>query len=245
STFGGSQDKLLVYSLATPSSPTLLGQTAVNLQGPTATGITLSLDAVANDLVFTSALWYRYFIFSNQIFAQFGESIVIDISNPAAPAIKSIVYNQPADPTHVYPDGGSWPDGSSNVWQVVSASNQIELVATTTATRDVYTGPTVQGIVMVVDKTDPAAPVVLQKLVIPGMAVVTGISVQGNKAFLIGSSQYWGGGTVGIVGNVVVGSLDLTNPQAPTVISTQTTGIDARGIGNLLALGNNQFVSSS
>lgn len=232
--------KLLVYSLANPSTPTLLGQTGLAINNANLTGLNLSLDAIADNLVFTSAFWYRYFIFGGQIFSQFGESIVIDISDPTAPTVKSVIYNQPPDLSQE-----GFPDGSSNIWQVVSAGSNIELLATTTATRDVYTGPTVKGQVMVVDRTDPAAPVVLQKLEIPGMAVVTGISVKGNRAFIIGSDQYWGGGTVGVIGNVVTGMLDLTNPQAPTVISTHATTISATGIGNLLSLGNDQYVSNN
>ncbi len=232
---------LLVYSLANPTSPSLLGQTPLTFQGQVITGI--GGISISNNHVFTSALWYRYFIFTGQIFGQFGESLDIDISDPAAPTVVSAVYNKPPDPTHVYPDGLSWPDGSSNVWQTAAVNDNVLLAGTTTATRDVTTG--VSGQVLVVDTSNSNAPSVLETLTIPGMAVVQGIAVAGNRAFLLGSSQYWGPGTAGIQGQVVVGVLDLTNPQAPTILSTQTLNVASIGQSFLYSLGNNLFVTDS
>ncbi len=236
-----SASSILTFSLANPTAPTLLGQTPLAFQGATYSA-EQALFTLSNNHVYTNAFWYRYFLSGGQIFGQFGEVLDVDISNPAAPAVVGVAYNLPADPAHQYPDGNFFPDGSSNVWQTAAVNNNILLAGTTTATQDVYTG--VSGIVMAVDVSDPANPVVLKKLTIPGMAVVTGISVQGNQAFIIGSDQYWGGGVVGVTGNVVIGLVDLTNPQDPTLISTQTTSDSATG--NLLfRLSPTQVVSAA
>jgi uncharacterized repeat protein (TIGR01451 family) len=234
---------LLVYSLATPSSPTLLGQTPLTLS--TGNDMDLTLSSISNDQVYTAAFAYRYFIFSGEIFAQFGESIDIDISDPTHPTVQSVIYNDAPDPTLVYPDGNSkYPDGTSNVWQSAAANAQMLLVGTTSANQGTVNGTGVQGLVMVVDTSDPSNPSVLEKLAIPGMAVVTGISVQGNQAFVLGSTQNWAPGIAGFGGKVEVATLDLTNPQSPTVTSTQTLDIPSTGISYLESLGGGKYVTS-
>jgi uncharacterized membrane protein len=235
---------LLIYSLATPSSPTPLTPTPFTITAPDGSALTAQTGfTISNNHVYLSSLWYRYF-FGGSIFGQFGESDVIDISNPAAPAISSVIYNDPPNPTFVYPDGTSWPDGASNVWQTAAAGSVL-LASSTTATGATVNGAGVNGLVMVVDTSNPAAPNVLEKLPIPGMAVVTGIAVSGNRAFVIGSSQNWVTGTSGLGGNVVVATLDLTNPQSPVIISSQTTEVPSIGMGFVTAVGNGLYVTNS
>jgi len=226
---------LLIYSLATPASPTLLGQTALTFQGNNDSR--LGGFSIWNNHVYTFAVWYRYTISSGQIFAQFGETLDVDISNPASPAVAAVIYNDPPDSSTGY------PDGTSNVWQSAAVNNDVLLIGSTTATGSTVNGAGVDGIVMVVDTSNPRSPSVLEKLPIPGMAVVTGISVTGNQAFVIGPSQNWMSGTTGFGGNVVVATLDLTNPQSPTVISTQTLNVPAVTLGLVQSLGNNRYVS--
>jgi uncharacterized membrane protein len=240
--FAGTSD-LLVYSLATPASPTLLGKTPLTLSTGNDLGLTLS--SLSNNHVYTGATSYRYFIASGQIFAQFGESLDIDISNPTKPTLVNEIYNDPPSPSTVYPDGNSgYPDGTSNVWQSAPVNAQTLLIGTTTATMGTVNSSGVNGLVMVVDTTDPSNPSILEKLAIPGMAVVTGIVVQGNQAFVLGSSQNWGSGISGLGGNVVVATLNLTNPRSPTVVSTQTLATPSVGISYLESLGNGRYVTS-
>ena len=244
---------LLVYSLATPMSPTFKGQTPLTLPAtllPTGSArsndTALYLSTISNNQVFADALSYGYFIGSGMIFAQLGESIDIDISDPTNPKVASVIYNDPPSPSTVYPGAfpfaTGYPDGTSNTWQAAAVNAQTLLIGTTTATMATLTG--VQGLVMVVDTTDPSNPSIVEKLAIPGMAVVTGIVVQGNQAFVIGSSQYWGNGVSGLAGNAVVATLDLTNPQDPKVVSTQTLGVASIGISSLQSLGNGLYVTS-
>ena len=234
---------LLVYSLATPASPTLLGKTPLTLSSGNDQGI--GLTSISNNHVYTGSAAYRYFVSSDVIFAQFGESLDINISDPTNPAVVNVIYNNPPSPSTVYPDGNSgYPDGTSNIWQSAAVNAQTLLIGTTTATMGTTNGPGVNGLVMVVDTTDPSNPSVLEKLAIPGMAVATGIVVHGNQAFVLGSSQYWGSGISGLAGNVVVATLDLTNPKSPTIVSTQTLGVPSVGIGGIQSLGNGQYLTS-
>ena len=226
---------LLIYSLASPTSPTLLGETSLTFQG--ANDSYLTGFSISNNHVYTSSTWYRYYISGQQIFAQFGETIDIDISNPAAPSVVSVVYNDPPSSSTGY------PDGTSNIWQTAAAGDDVLLVGTTTATGSTVSG--VQGEVMVVDTTDPANPSVLENLAIPGMAAVTGILVQGTTALLIGTSGYWANGSSGVTGDAVVAMLDLSDPQSPTVISSQTLNVPSIGLSYLQYLGNNLYVTDS
>jgi len=226
---------LLIYSLAMPASPTLLGQTPLTFQGNNDSR--LGGFSISNNHVYTFAVWYRYDVSGGQIFAQFGEALDVDISNPALPAVDAVIYNDPPDSSTGY------PDGTSNVWQSAAVNDDVLLIGSTTATGSTVNGAGVDGIVMVVDTSNPSSPSVLEKLAIPGMAQVTGISVNGNQAFVIGPSQNWTSGTTGFGGNVVVATLDWTNPQSPTVISTQTLNVPAVTLGLVQSLGNNLYVS--
>ncbi len=123
-------------------------------------------------------------------------------------------------------------------------NNDVLLVGSTTATGATANGSGVEGIVMVVNTSNPGSPSVLEKLPIPGMAVVTGIAVNGNEALLIGSTENFTSGVSGLGGNVVVATLDLTNPESPTVTSTQILNVASIGIGSLTSLGNNLYVTS-
>jgi len=234
----GATSSLVVYSLANAMSPRLLGQTPLtfNLGNDSYLGIS----TIANNQVYTSAIWYRYTPGgSNAIFAQFGESLDVDISNPAAPKVVAAIYNDPPD------SSTGFPDGTSNVWQSAAVNNDVLLVGSTTATGSTANGAGVEGVVMVVDTSNPGAPSVLEKLPIPSMAVVTGIAINGNEAFVIGSTENFTNGVSGFGGKVVVATLDLTNPQRPTVTSTQTLTVASIGIGYLTSLGNNLYVTSS
>ncbi len=226
---------LLIYSIANPTAPTLLGQTPLtfNSNSDSYPGSF----SVSNNHAYIASIWYRYTPGPNTIFAQFGEVQDVDISNPAAPAVVNVIYNSPPD------SSTGFPDGTSNIWQATPVNNNTLLLGTTSATGATVSG--VNGQVLVVNTTDPANPAVVETLTIPGMAVVTGISVVGNQAFVVGSSQDWVDAVSGLGGNVVVANLDLTNPQSPTITSTQTLNVKSIGVGNLTSLGNHLFASSS
>ena len=116
-------ESLLVYSLADPLNPTLLGQTTITQTG---SGFTTSPPLVVNNHAYLSDYFFRYLLSGHQILQQHGELISIDISNPAAPTVDGVVYNLPPDPTSGYPDGDSF------VYQVAAVNNQTLLAGSTT-----------------------------------------------------------------------------------------------------------------
>ena len=150
-----------------------------------------------------------------------------------------MIYNDPPDSTT------GFPDGTSPMNQIAAVGSNTLLIGTTTATGATVNGAGVERVVMVVDTTNPSAPSVVEKLAIPGMAVVTGISVQGSQAFVIGASQNWQLFLAGYGGDVVVATLDLTNPDSPTVMSTQDLGIPSTGIESIEALGAGRYVTTT
>ncbi len=232
----GQPASILIYSLANAASPTLLGQIALTYQSRSdynyQEGFTIS-----NDHIYTTGHHSRYYLASGQLFEQYGSSFDVDISNPSSPTIDTVINSSPPNPSYYY------PDGTNNLWQATTANSQTLLIGTTTASGTIVTG--VQGEVLVVDTSNPTNPSVLEKLAIPGMAVVTGISVQGNRAFVIGSTEQFNSGYSGLPGNVVVAMLDLTNPQNPTVISSHTLDMASAGMSFVYNLGNNLYATNS
>ena len=205
---GSGAASLLVYSLASPSSPTLLGQTPLTFQS-NAYQYLIGF-SISNNHVYTSSFWYQYTHRHQPDLQPVRREPRRRHQQPGG-ARRRRASSTTARPI---PSTG-FPDGTTNIWQTAAVNDQTLLIGSTTASGANVNGPGVNGVVLVVDTTNPAAPVVTETLTIPGMAVVTGISVQGNKAFVIGSSQNWKDGVSGLGGNVVVAMLDLTNPAEP------------------------------
>ncbi len=163
--------------------------------------------SISNNHVYTSAIWYRYYTATFQIFDQFGETHRRRHQQPSRSRRVERYLQRPAGlidwlsrrhVEHLADRGGQ---------RRRSAGRHHD-----GDRRSTLSG--VQGEVLVVDTTNPAKPIVIEKLSIPGMAAVTGISVQGNQAFVIGTERLLGQPeSRGLTGNVVVAMLDLTNPQ--------------------------------
>ncbi len=233
----GGPSTLLIYSLATPSAPTLLGQTPLTYQSNQSFNI--EGFTISGGHVYTTSHHSRFLTSNGQIFEQYGQSFDVDITNPMAATVDGVIFNDPPNSSDFFP-----AEGTSNFWQVAAVNSNVLLIGTTTAT-GTDDGSDVNGLVMVVDTSNPASPAVLEKLTIPGMGVVTGISVQGNQAFVIGSTGTFQSGYLGLFGNIVVATLDLSNPESPVIIAEQALNIPSVGSSELVSLGNNQFVTDS
>ncbi|HEY2784103.1 MAG TPA: transglutaminase domain-containing protein [Fimbriiglobus sp.] len=234
--------QVLVYSLADPSAPSLLGQSPLTFNGVDYTG--MISDTIINHHVYTSSLFFRYFIAGQNVFGQYGESLVIDVTNPSAPAPVSVIFNRPPEPNFTYPDGLKWPDGSSNIWQSAEVNANTAYIATTANTKSTVDDI---GQILVVDTTDPNNPNVVRTVNVPGMSVVAGISVVGNTAWIIGSTLGWRSGVtpLGLNGKIVIARLDVTDAQNPTIAYTKTFDTDSLGLGFLKNVGNGLFFSAT
>ena len=93
----GGPSTLLIYSLASPATPMLLGQTTLEDQANL--GYSIEGFTISNDHVYTTAHHSRFFLSDGQIFEQYGQSFDVDISNPASPTVDSVIYNSPPNPS--------------------------------------------------------------------------------------------------------------------------------------------------
>jgi uncharacterized membrane protein len=194
---------LLDYSLADPLHPALVN-------GPSGTPIKYAF--VSDMLVQGSTVLvptYGYsFDFSGDILDQFGTVVAIDISNPAAPVLGSVLFNNRGQP-----QGGDTVQLGG-----VIVNKQIAYMASSTSTGTNFMNAV--GRVLVVDYSNPNKLSLVRELDIPGTVNLFDIAVQGNRALVIGNS----GGAItpggGFAGNVTVSLLDITDPLNPRLLGS-------------------------
>jgi hypothetical protein len=114
-TLNASQFTLLVYSLANPLSPARVSSTVINYQ------VMADMLVQGNTVLVPTA---GYPFFGGLIFDQFGSLLSIDVSNPAAPRLADVLYNNRGAP-----DGG---DTNQNGGVIVN--NHLAYIASTTST---------------------------------------------------------------------------------------------------------------
>ena len=228
---------LLVFSLANPSSPQLLSNTTIPyaftsdlvVQGNTAF---IPIEGTSNDG-------------NGNITDQFGNFLAVDLSNPAAPQLAGVLFNNLGA-----------PQGSdSNQFDAVPINSQVTYVAGSTSTgANTQSG---NGSVLVVNTANPASMSVADQLDIPGTVQALAIAVNGNEALVVGSTGGWQSPfsdptQIGLTGNVTLTMLNISNPLDPTIIGstvvTQDTfpnaGENAAGKLQAIYLGNGQFAVS-
>ena len=139
---------LLVYSLANPSSPQLLSNTTIPyafpddlvVQGNTAF---IPIGGTSNDG-------------NGNITDQYGDFLAVDLSNPAAPQLAGVLFN----------NRGAPQGGDSNQFDAVPINSQVTYVAGSTSTgANTQSG---NGSVLVVNTANPASMSVAGQLDIPG-----------------------------------------------------------------------------
>jgi len=223
-----SNSTFLVYSLANPTDPQLLGSTNLNHGFAGDNGF-----VVQNNNVYLSQWYFNYFVFSNTVTAQHGDLFSVGFSNPSSPSLVGSLY-------------GLSSGGSSFVFDAAVVNSNTLLVASTTSTgSNIDEGV---GEVLVVDTSDPSKPKLVGSVDIPGTIHLQGIALDGNQAVVIGSTgglDFVNGSTYNFTGNLVLATLDLTNPQSPTLIGTQTFTIPYTFAGAIASLGNDLYVASS
>jgi hypothetical protein len=134
---GGNTFVVALYSLADPQNPRFLGSTP---EIPYNFAIDL---AVTDTHAFVSTLQFVFFVGSNDIFAQNGDVLSIDISNPAALQLADVLLNTNGTNNDgiTVVGGVDQSGGNFNMWQFAQSAAQTLLVASTTATDgDTQTG---------------------------------------------------------------------------------------------------------
>ena len=228
-TEGAASFNLLVYSLADPRNPQLLGKTPVDYRF-------LSDLFVRNSTAFVTTEGITYTL-PGTITDQFGDFLAINLSDPAHPALAGVLSN-----TEGPPNGGD-----SLRYQGVAVTDQLAYVLGSTST-----GANTQvgaGQLQVVDISNPAQLSVVKDLSIPGMVHAIAIATQGNRALVVGStggrrSPFNGLSNNGLTGTVALAVLDITDPANPQLVgNTLITDSPVGGLG-AVALGNGKFAVS-
>jgi uncharacterized membrane protein len=99
--------------------------------------------------------------------------------------------------------------------------------------------------------SDPPNNQILATLDIPGTVQVHGVAIDGNLAFVVASQGGWlspftDANDIGPTGNLVLATVDISNPLSPQLIDEQVIPRAARGGGDdLISLGNDLFAFSS
>ena len=218
---------LLVYSLASPLSPALVSSTSFQY------GFMDDM-VVEGNTVLVSVADYQL-LFGFEFNSQTGNVLSINVSNPAAPTLATVLF------------GSSDPNANTTQLGVTLVNSQIAYVASST-----NTGSSTQdgeGRVLVVNYSNPAD-LTYTQLLIPGTYQVVDIGIQGSEALVVGRT----GGTdaYGVNGTMTLSLLDITNPLSPVLLGTMlvTQGQFPSGTGSslnkisALPLGNGIFAVS-
>ncbi len=234
---------LALYTLTDPQNPRLLGSA---LQFP----YNFAGDLVITDThAFVTTLAIIFFLANGDIFAHIGDVLSFDISVPSAPRLDDVLFN-----THGTNNDGvgvvSGVDrsgGDFNVFSLTQVGAQTLLAASTTVTGgDTQAGI---GLVRVLDIGGPGNLAEINGLPIPGTVHLTGLAIQGNRALAVGSSggfqDFFNNQNAGLSGNVVLATLEVSDPRNPQLIATQTLSRASRNINPPVSLGNNQYAVSS
>jgi uncharacterized membrane protein len=233
------QFTLLVYSIAAdPLNPQLVSSTAFDYEF-------LTDMLVQGNTVLVPTNGYTFGILCGGICDQFGSMLSIDVSNPAAPTLASVLFNNRGVPL----GGDTNQDGG------ILVNNQLAYIASTTSVgADTQTG---MGRILIVDYSNPANLSVAHELDIPDTLRIEDIAIQGDRALVVGSTGGWrtpftDGVDNGLTGNLTLTMLDITDPANPQILGSTlvTDGTFPEGAGtgpakfSALALGNGQFAVS-
>ena len=185
---------LLIYSLANPLIPTLVSNTIFNY------GF-LSDMVVEGNTVLVPVLSYS--LFGGFLESQNGNVMSINVSNPSAPTLNSVLF------------GSSDSNANTTQFGATIVNSQIAYVASSTANGGSTTDG--EGRVLVVNYSSPAA-LTYSEVDIPGTYQVVDVAVQGDQALVVGRTG--GNNGAGVTGSMTLSLLDITNPASPTLLGT-------------------------
>ncbi|MFN7892866.1 MAG: transglutaminase domain-containing protein, partial [Pirellula sp.] len=226
---------LLTYSIANPTAPVLLGQSTIAEQFIT------DLFVVGNRALATT---YGILFMGGNVISQFGDVLSLDLANPAAVTVSDELFGNATD------------DYNQNGGEVVDASTLY--VASTTSTGGLQNTQLGNGVVRVIDYSNPANLSEIRDVTIPGTVQVLEIAVEGNRALVVGSTGGWKSPFLGeadaqLTGRMTLTLLDITDRRNPFVLGTTLVTeslnrpIDTADGGaklSTLALGNGRFAIS-
>lgn len=221
---------LRIYSLSDPSNPQFLGS-AKYTDGTEGIPYYNAWHMVVTDTDVYVTIWgFTYLIGSNDIKYQTGDLIAIDVTDPAAPVFESALLNTYGTNNdgigrflNVDMTGGDGP-----LWEIAQLDQNTLLVAGSTVKGDDTEDGS--GVVHVLDVSDPAHMRIVNTLAIPNTVQVVGLSIDGDRAFVTGSTTGWEDrGSLDFTGDTVLAVLDVSDPQNPALLGEETLNRSSRG----------------
>ncbi len=226
---------LLTYSVANPTAPTLLGTSTID-------------ESFISDLFIVGeraiATTNGISFFGPNIIAQFGDVLALDLANPSAVAVTDELFGDSADNFNQH--GGVVADASTLY------------VASSTSTGGFGSTQDGNGIVRVIDYSNPASLSQIGEVTIPLTVHALAMAVEGNRALVVGSTGGWktpfsGQADAQLTGRMTLTLLDISDRQNPVVLGdtliTESLNrpIDTADGGaklSALSLGNGRFAIS-
>jgi len=237
------------FQSSSPENPRRTNRVAVNYIFPG--GL-----AVQGDAAFVSTLLVGQNIGQGDITYQNGTVLSFDISDP---------FNQQFSDSLLNVNGlnGQAPlfrnGGDFNMFTVVSPRADTLLVTSTTSTGGMDTQDGV-GRVLVVDISDPTninsdppnPNKIVGELQIPGAVFAQSMVIDGDLLFVVATEGGWLDPfdpmviqDIGPTGNLVLATIDISDPRSPTLTHSEVVPRAARGAGNLVSIGGGRFAFSS
>jgi len=221
---GGTAPSVTAFSLANPSAPQLLQQTALNKT---------FVSGLAHHTN-TAYATYNSISFSGSTFLnQGGDFVAVDMTNPSNPSVVAALSGNLSSGT-----------GPSGFFDVITVNDTTAYAVSTTSTGSATASGS--GVLFVLDISTPGSPKVVTQIMIPGTRQSLSVRVQGNLAITMNDVEGWRNPidfTQGaLVGPTSVSTFDITDPRNPVLLNTVISSMrpDLSGGGGV-AIGTNQF----
>ncbi len=231
----GSVFNLLVYSLASPASPTLVSNTTINYR--------FLSDLLVNSTgtaVFVPTNGFMYF--GSTIFQDFGDFVAIDLTDPTQPVLASALFTNQGQPN----------GGNMNQFGGVLVNDQIAYSAGLAPGGSTIIGNT--GNLLVVNISDPKNMSLITQLKIPGTINILNVATYGNRALVVGTagteSNIYNPNATGVANHLTLTVLDITDPSNPQILGSTFVTNEQFPLGeagaktDVVSLGNGDFAIS-
>ena len=221
----GTEENFAVYSLANPSSPSLLAIATTPYSHMEDLNFTLGSTGDNYGIVTTSYITYS--TVNEEIISQEGDFLVFDFTNPAAPFLASAP-----------------PNGVSNASLAPYAEvvdQTYAFVASTTATGASTAG---SAQLNVVNLTLPTVPSTISQVTIPQAAILLSFDVAGTTLLAAGNTtgqRNPGTPDFDFTGFLTLTTMNLSSVTVPEVVATVTTQIQVNGTFDTTAFANGVF----
>jgi uncharacterized protein (TIGR03437 family) len=221
----GTEENFAVYSLANPSSPSLL--TIATTPYSHMEDLNFTIGGTGDNYGIVTTSYITYSTVNEEIISQEGDFLVFDFTNPAAPFLASAP-----------------PNGVSNASlapyaEVVDQS--YAFVASTTATGASTGG---SALLNVVNLTLPTVPGTISQVTIPQAAILLSFDVAGTTLLAAGNTtgqRNPGTPDFDFTGYLTLTTMNLSSVTVPEVVATVTTQIQVNGTFDTTAFANGVF----